>query len=414
MSSWPAYKETEEHITREIYEDAEPHQGPTAREDHERIREESPKTYYEDVVMIPGYRDAPDRCRPHKPVGVCKAGHPILGRSSCQTYGCPDHWRDRIEETTINVVARLAAWREARDVKRVSHIVVSPDAEKRYSERAMWDERSEAYDALEAAGALGGASVVHPFRTNDRGNHLYKTARDLGELEEGTGRWRFLREISDDWGELQNYIEASPHYHTFTAASDVEPDESRPEVVKRIRSFKRFYYQDTEAYRDMAASVYYVLTHAAHQPGRKALSWYGELHSFDPEEELTLTKWDRIQREAEKAVRGWQEEVTPESEESCLHGPDECPREGCEAPVLALGHLRDLLEDDDWVSELLIQRDGRERWLRCLGLLAWCEGRTDRPPPGAVESKPRLLEWLEDLGKQHQAAPQQVGISSYV
>jgi len=368
--------------------------------DHAAIRPEPPKTYYDGLVGIPGYGDPPNRCRGHTPVGFCENGHPTLGRSSCETRYCPDHWRDGVEKAVINAVARLAAYREAREgaERPAAHVVASPPQDRRYSVDAFWSTRSESYRALEDTGAPGGMVVPHPYRTNDRGDELYAAARDKGDLEEGDGKWNFLRDVSEDSEDLRRYIEPAPHYHALVPTNYVD-GEAAPEgwIVHRIRKVQSFHRHDTQAYRDMAAVAYYVLTHAAYQKGRQALTYYGSLApgSFSPEEELTAAAWDRIQREAEKAVR----ERPSHGSGSGEADVEECHRDDCDAPVHDLEELRTFLENEEWVERIRRQRSGRQHWLRLRGMLAWSEGRTDRPPPTASMDRVRMLEWLEERGR---------------
>jgi hypothetical protein len=382
-----------------------------------RLREETPTTYYEEVVRIPGFGDAPNRCRPLQPVGFCEHGHPVLGRSSCGVRYCPDHWRDWLEEAVISMVARLAAYRVAQEEgsrKRMCHVVASPPQDRRYGVSDLWDARSEAYEAFEAAGVRGGAVATHPYRTNERGDALFETARSAGDLDEDTGRWEFLRDVAgDDWDELAEYVEASPHYHGLAAVEDVDGSRAPTGwVVENVRSFKRLHYRDTEAYRDMVSTAYYVLTHGVVQEGRATTTYFGEVHpnAFKPEEELTTAKWERIQQEAEKAVR----EVPGESSEGHTAGPEECPREACEAAVVDVVHLPDYLDSDEFVSRVLRHSDGRERLAQLRGMFAWWDTRTDRPPPHARSSKARMYEWLRDTGRTFTPEPSQVSLSTAV
>lgn len=374
-----------------------------------------PTTFYEGVVRVPGFDDAPDRCRPLKPVGFCSEGHPILGRSSCGTRGCPDHWRNWCREAVVSIVARLAAYRHVQEGagKRLSHVVASPPQERRYSERELYETRSEAYDALEAAGVRGGAVVTHPYRTNERGDMLYETATTAGDLDEDTGRWRFLRELSDGWEELGEYVEAAPHYHALAAAEDVD-GEAAPEgwVVKRVRSFDRFHIWDTESYRDMVATAYYVLTHAAVTDDRQTTTYFGAIHpaSFDPEEELTAASWDRIQREAEAAVHGG-DFLEPEGGERA-----ECPHDGCEGGVFPLSSLWERMNDEEfeeWRRRVRRGTGGRRRWEQLKGLQLWLLEGGDSPPPVVRSSRSRLLRWLREQGQLVTPAPQQVGLNEF-
>lgn len=400
-------KETDEHVTRSIAvaaQDGEPElyqpERTEPRGSSERLREDTPTTYYESVVRVPGFGDAPNRCRGLSPVGFCEHGHPVLGRSSCGTRGCPDHWRDWNEDAVVSMVARLAAYRWATDgaEQALSHAVASPPQDRRYSVRQMWETRSEAYEAFEEAGASGGVAVTHPYRTNERGDAVYATAKEAGAVEDGVGRWRFLRELVEDWEELTEYVEASPHYHALVPTNYLD-GEAAPEgwMVKNIRTVKGFHHlRDTEAYRAMVAPAYYILTHGAVQEGRQTVTYFGDVHpaSFDPAEELTAAEWDRIQREAEKAVK-----TEPGEEGAGASEPEECPHDECEAPVLDLVHLADYLDDEDWVADLISRSRGRQRWLRLRGLLLWWEDGGDRPPPAIRSSESRLADWMEDKGR---------------
>lgn len=219
------------------------------------------------------------------------------------------------------------------------------------------------------------------------------------------GIWNFLREVTEGWDGLRGYIEASPHYHTLAMGADIDGSRA-PEgwVVERVRSFERFHRHDLEAYQDMVATAYYVLTHGAVQSGRQTLSYFGAVHpsTFDPEEELTVTAWQTIQRYAEKAVKG--EDRVGEGE------PKACPIDGCDSTVHDLLYWEDYLTDEEWMERIRMGRHGQKRWLRLRGLRAYVEGRTDRPPPHAVQSQDGFWEWLEDRGRVFTERPQQVAL----
>ena len=381
-----------------------------------RLRDGTPTTYYEASVRIPGCGDAPDRCRDFEPVGHCLDGHVALGRSSCGTRYCPDHWRDWCENSVVGMVARLAAYRHAQEGagKRAGHVVASPPQDRRYSKERLYGTRSDAYDAFEAAGVPGGAVVTHPYRQNDRGQTLWETAQDAGEVPEGMGLWRFLREVSEGWEDLKRYIEPSPHYHAVAPLDDVDGDRA-PDgwVVERIRTFEPFYIRKEESYEDMVSTAYYILTHGAAPHGRgenrATLTYFGALHPacFDPEEELTQTEWKRIQMMAERVVK--EENAGSEGEET----EETCSRSGCEAEVVDLFGLRDRLNEETFKDRVYSHRDGHSRWLRLRGLLAWTDGMVDNPPPGTASSEKRLLEWLEMKGQLIVGPARQSGMGEF-
>jgi hypothetical protein len=316
-----------------------------------------------------------------------------------------------VEDATVAMVARLAAYRQAQPMgpeMRLSHVVASPPQDREYSVRELWDTRTDAYDALEAAGVRGGAVVTHPYRTNDRGDELYRMAREAGDVGDGVGKWRFLRDVTEGPEDMSRYTEASPHYHALAAAEDVD-GAAAPDgwVVERIRTFDTFHPRDTDAYRDMARTAYYVLTHGAVQDGRATRTTFGEIHSFDPGEELTAAMWDRIQREAEAAVK-----TTLEESDGSGSGHEEereCPHEECSQAVHALEELPERMDNDDWRAGL-----SRDRLARLRGVLVYYEGRADRPPPSAVTSEARFREWLKELGETHTPSPTQAQLPADV
>jgi hypothetical protein len=368
-----------------------------------RLREGTPTTFYDGKTRIPGYGSPPERCRDYTPVGYCtEQGHTFLGRSSCGTRDCPDHWRDWIEESVVSMVAQLAAWREAQPMgpeRQAGHVVASPPQDRRYSRRAMWETRSEAYEAFEAAGVPGGAVVTHPYRLSDQGEMLYAAAKDAGHVEEGVGKWAFLRDVTaPEWGELTPYVEAAPHYHAIAPLDEVDGSDA-PEgwVVELVRTFDVFHYRDEQAYEDMVSAAYYVLTHGGVQKGRATRTMFGELHSFDPEEELTAARWDTIQRMAEKVVGAAQSDEEGEGPT----GP-ECPREECDGVVRELCELPEQMRDREWRESLSWENRARLR-----GVLVWWEGRSDRPPPSVATDKEKLRQWFRELGDVYVERPEE-------
>lgn len=388
----------------------------TAAADHPPLRQDAPeKTYFEDLVKIPGYGRSPNRCKGYSPVGFCSEGHVVLGKSSCGTRRCSDHWRDWCEDAVVAIVARLAAYRQVVEgaEKRASHVVVSPPQDRRWSKRALYDVRSDAYDVARDAGIRGGAVVPHGYRTSDEGDALYETAKEHGDVPEETGKWRFLRDATDDWPELTRYVEAAPHYHIPVApAPDVRELEGSEWVVKRVRTLDRFHIRDTAAYRDMARTVYYVLTHGAVAPDRATVTYFGEVHpaKFDPAEELTATEWDRIQMEAETAVK-----LAPGERpgDGPAVGPDECPRDECEAAVRDLGELGERLRDQDFVAAVRRDRGGQKALAVLWGAFLWSQGMTDRPPPHVRTDQDAFRTWLREKGEARVAQANQTGLFAF-
>jgi len=365
--------------------------------DHDPLTPEPRYSYYEGVVKIPGYGKQPNRCLPFRPVGFCDdSGHVHLGQSDCETRRCPEHYGSWIKKAVTRAVERIAAYRAAQPdgpERRLLHVVASPDdQDRRWNADELWNARSEAQDAVRAVGVRGGVCIPHPYRAADGAKQAFRDACDdpAGDWERSDGLWRYLRETSPDWSDLETKIEAGPHYHFLAAAEDFDAEAIlNGWVVKNVRSFSRFHSQDSEAYEDMVAGMWYLLTHAATEPNRQTVSYFGDVHpaTFRPEEELTAAEWDRVKMETANAT-GFEEE-----QDGVLEGM-ECRRDGCDGEIVPIERLNEWLAKGAWVAEL----EPKQR-RRLKGAFAF-SNTADRPPPGAQADKERLLEWIEEVGER--------------
>ena len=369
------------------------------------------RAYYEDAIRLPGFGRQPERCMARKPVGFCDThGHvSIASASPCSTRGCPEHshmWR---KDAAEGLVARLAAYRQAQPDgprRRLLHVVTSPDRSRRWTAEAFWDARSASYDAVKAVDGRGGVTVPHAYRTSDAGDWLFEEAVERGDWERDAGKWSLLRDAADDWGEMLEYVEEAPHYHHLVAAQDFDTDAiPSGQVVKNIRSLDAFHLRDMTAYRDMAATAMYLLSHAAFEPagldggGRNTVTYFGDVHpnGFDPAEELTAAEWDTVQRMAERAVR------TDPSEDVAGDGLDEpdrrsCTVDGCDGEIVDIGELRDWLRDAAWLNSI-----GEKQATILEGAIGWLEEQGDRPPPST--NRESIRRWLYQRGDKRQYRP---------
>lgn len=375
------------------------------------------RAYYHDAILFPGYGDQPERCLRRKPVGFCDhEGHVTLASASpCETRRCPEHWAMWQKSAAVKIVARLAAYRHVQEGagKRLLHVVDSPDPERWWTTEAFWEERSRSYEAVSDVGGRGGVTVPHPYRTNDEGDWLFRTAVESGDWEKEWGKWSLLRREADDWEEMKEFVEAGPHYHHLVAAEDFDPDAvPASRTVKNIRSLDRFHIRDMTGYRSMARVAMYLLSHAAYQPktadggGRNTVTYWGDVHpnGFDPSEELTATEWDVIQRFAERAVT-----TRPSDDVDGLGSGEperaDCPHADCEGKIVPLDQLRDYLGREEFVARL----DRRQKWI-LHGVMAWVEHQGDRPPPS---TEPKLIrEWLRQQGRDR-VRMQQSGLGAF-
>lgn len=377
------------------------------------------RAYYGDSVKIPGTGSAPNRCRGLSPVGFCEDGHVALGRSSCDTRYCPDHYLGWVRDGAASAVARLAAYRENAEGwgKRLLHLVASPEVDRVSADR-FWSMRSDAQDAVQEAGARGGYCIAHPYRTSDAADELFRTAVQEGDLSAETGRWTFLRRFAGgDWDKWRSMTEAGPHYHFLVACEDFDPG-AVPDgwVVKNVRSFSRFEKRDLEAFEDMARAAWYLRTHGATEQYTDAedkthikhtATWFGDVHpaSFDPAEELGAAEWHFIQERAAEAVGVPMEEMR-EGE-----GAKEeriCEVDDCEEILHDLEDLKTFTSDASWMRSIPPKRRHR---LRAVEI--WMFEESVIPPPSVRSSEARVRDWLLETGRMYTDHSKQSGLKAF-
>ncbi len=377
------------------------------------------RAYYGDAVKIPGTGSPPNRCRGLSPVGFCEGGHVALGRSSCDTRYCPDHYLGWVRDGAASAVARLAAYRENAEGwgKRLLHLVASPEVDRVSADR-FWSMRSDAQDAVQAAGARGGYCIAHPYRTSDAADELFRTAVQEGNLSAETGRWTFLRRFAGgDWEKWQSMTEAGPHYHFLAPCEDFDPD-AVPDgwVVKNVRSFSRFEKRDMESFEDMARAAWYLRTHGATEQYtdmedethiKQTATWFGDVHplSFDPEEELGAAEWYFIQERAAEAVG------VPIEEMRDGEGAEEertCEVDDCEEILHDLDDLRMFISDASWMRSIPPKRRHR---LRAVEI--WMFEQSVTPPPSVLSNEAQVRDWLLETGRMYADHSRQSGLAAF-
>lgn len=405
--------------------------------------------YLSDIIRLPGFWEAEPSCEEVKPIGFCEAGHAQIGGAEpCRSRRCPHHWYRWRRQATVNLVARLAAYRAAQEGagRRMVHAVASPPQAQRWSTQRFWDVRSEANEVLQEVGARAGVTIPHPYRASDEGEALWRQVVEEERVDRSTGKWRFFREASEDWEQLLPLTEVAPHYHLPAMVEDLDGEAVaalEAETgwnVKNIRSLPPFFVDESEVppwavvdehgritrtreeavregYEAMARLSMYLLSHGAVQPEtgdlpqRQTVSYWGELATFDPEAELDQETWEAVQRWAEAVVG-------PEADldEDEVAAGDVCQVDGCEAEAHPIHELDDWLADPRWIESLPPER-AYEIWgLKVYandGLSPGGPTMEDRPPPGGFDRTPRasgsgvpgnsateFREWLRRVGRK--------------
>jgi hypothetical protein len=416
-SEWVREREATEADERqflsEVAREAAARDLPPLRE-MERVEDDLPtpdSTTYGETVKIPGTGSAPNRCRGLSPVGFCEGGHVALGRSSCDTRYCPDHYLGWVRDGSVSACERLAAYRAAADGwgKRLLHLVASPTVDQ-VSADQFWSMRREAQEVVQKAGARGGYCIAHPYRTSAAADELFRTAVQEGNLSPETGRWTFLRQFAGgNWDKWQSMTEAGPHYHFLVACEDFDPD-AVPDgwVVKNVRSLPRFEKRDLESYEAMARVAWYLRTHGAAEEFRQTATWFGDMHPsvFDPEEELGVSEWHFIRERATEAVGVPIEEMR----DGVGAGENEriCEVEDCEEVFHDLEDLAAFTSNASWMRSIPPKRRHR---LRAVEI--WMFEKSVIPPPSIRSSEAKVQDWLLETGRMYSGHSKQVGLKAF-
>lgn len=290
--------------------------------------------YGEDLWTLPGKDGKGKDCGVWGPRRFCESenAHIQFGPHRCGNRGCPDCWSTWARDRAVAITARMSARRiSAPDgEKRAIHGQVSPPEDTVQTRQDAYDMWRESYQLAEGKGVRGGASILHCYRVKDEIKDLIELERERDEYEGGD--WKWVREHERHWRDLVYW---SPHVHVigWVGSNDVKPGDTDADdgwVWKNIRSLEPQYLHQAEGYEDVGGLSMYLLSHMTYEAEetKQGIRWFGELSnaSFNPEEPLTQTAWQTVQRRSEEAVGGTYGDDEEEETPMCEH-------DGCEHPT---------------------------------------------------------------------------------
>jgi hypothetical protein len=341
-------------------------------------------------LTIPGMGDPGAGCGEWAPREFCdECGEVHLGPHRCQQRECPDCWSTWAIQRAERAVTRLQSARWSLDDgldRRTVHLVASPPEGSIRTLADVQRFRQKAHERVRDAGMRGGVSIFHGFRVTDDAKRRFRETLTDDERPTSAGVWRFVRENGRPWRE-QTYW--SPHFHYVGLATEVEPDPDDEWIIKRLSTAPRMdSLTDESSYEGLAKIVTYLMSHATFEPandgetGRKAVSWFGDLHPsrFQPDP-TDVEEWSRepaikpigagplavIRRLAAEATGA----IDPESGAG-LGEPEECEDDECD------GRIRPIFDFPTHRARLTLDRDTEARLATAF---EWAVGEVV-PPPG--------------------------------
>lgn len=198
-----------------------------------------------DIPVLPGSQDRGEGCGQSIPHHCNACGHSFIVESSCMLRTCPACWRRWAAKEARAAALRTWAGTQMiaprRTGRRLVHAVIS------FKDRnvPLPFLRKTAIKELKKHGLSGGLVIYHPFRQVD--DHF----------------------VPD------GYV----HFHVIgLARGHIEPGSELDDYVfKVILDARRNDYRGFQRWREISATVFYLLTHCGILKGRHALTYYGEL-----------------------------------------------------------------------------------------------------------------------------------------
>lgn len=346
----------------------------------------------ETTWTLPGKHESGPKCGEWAPRRFCEAenAHINMGQHECGNRGCPKCWVTWARDRATFITAKLGARRHAAEQgeKRAIAASVSPPEGSVQTVQDVYGMIGEGYEIAKSKGVRGGVAILHCYRIKDAVQRDIEVAREHGNFEGGD--WKFVREDRRHWRDLTYW---SPHVHIvgWVGSNDVEQGRSEEDdgwVWKNFEhpetgrySLKPFYIRQDDGYEDMARHTMYLLSHGTYQADeqKQCIRWFGSLYNggWSPEDELTRTEWDTIQRRAEKALGG-------EIEDDDAEAPT-CSHDDCEHPTHKIWKAPDYLEQrGNHLTE--------EGYNRINTAFLWAKGDLE-PPPGLKHPRREAHAW---------------------
>lgn len=217
---------------------------------------------------------------------------------NCGHIECPVCWTGPVGRASRNASARIRGYIEdatrkgLRDKNQltVNHYVLSPNKGEITPDMSYNKIKQRARDTAARAGIWGGFMAFHPFRIKKSiawrlGRLCDENLKDRPEEREKKF-WELVREDALGLGSWMAYAFWSPHYHVvgFGRLPDQKTEEEKEAVKKLYRGWVVVWIRHVDSFRQfdgtklqdpIAELVFYILSHAGYQVGRKMPVWLG-------------------------------------------------------------------------------------------------------------------------------------------
>ena len=217
---------------------------------------------------------------------------------NCGHIECPVCWTGPVGRVARNASARLRGYiREAlikslqeRYQLTVNHFMMSPPEGAITFDMPYNKIKQRGRDMAVRAGITGGFMAFHPFRIKKSvawrlGRLCDDNLKDHPEEREKKF-WELVRADALGLGSWQEYVRWSPHYHVvgFGRLPDQKTDEEKDAVRTLYKGWIVVWIRHVDSYRQFDGTVlqdpisdlvFYILSHAGYQAGRKMPVWLG-------------------------------------------------------------------------------------------------------------------------------------------
>ena len=201
--------------------------------------------------------------------------HPSFRHIHCNDPGCPVCYPKYASKHAKHVTQRVLGYKTVYRKKKMFHLIHW--AAMVGGEHRQYANISEAMEEgkrlLEIMGVEAAVMWYHPYRIRKELKPILRRYRRAKGLDGKVGFWTMAHDDVLGLGGLEQYVIYAPHWHSIASGYLLNSSEFF-DLTKGAGYKKRRYLETPETIESVA---YYISTHAAREPGKHSMIYYGNI-----------------------------------------------------------------------------------------------------------------------------------------
>lgn len=249
--------------------------------------------------ILPGLGESGQHCQKCVVYGIGINGDKIGVRNlKCKRIECPNCYKNWVLDRVFETTFKLEAYAKITG-DRPAHVVASiaPQICRTWTTLDQYETfHKRVYRHLSAIGVDGGLRIFHPYRINPG---VIAELKKVGYGTPGNGYWKGVRENALGYENFEQYYSLGVHDHTIVFPSFLSEHTDRNFVVKKIGVL--------DTMDDTIKALYYLISHCGvlkdtESADNHPLTFFGELHRFNPEKFLSAAEILELKTEIAKKL----------------------------------------------------------------------------------------------------------------